>query len=346
MHEDRESDRAIPGHIRGARAELAIAGLASLQHGVVARHQLVAEGLTSWMVDDRIASRRLVPLHRGVYAVGHARLRREGVWLAAVLAVGREAALSHRDAATLHEIRYSNGTVVDVSTPMERRGQRGIRIHGRSALDARDITVIDSIPVTTVARTLVDLAGVVPRDQLAKAVSEAERRRTIDVVAIEHVLSRVRGRRGPGIAKLRAVLAAHAALGVTLTRSELEDRFVALLDAQCIPRPRLNAWIAEVGLEVDALWPAERLVVELDGYAFHHDRRTFERDRQKANDLVDLGYRVLRFTHRHVVDEPGDVAIRLRRALYPSAWIRSTASAMRSSGAVRAMRKKPSPDAP
>lgn len=237
-----------------------------------------------------------------------------------MLAVGPGAVLSHRDAASLHEIRFSNGSLIDVSTMRERRPPRGIRLYGRRPLDAADITSVQGIPVTTVARTLVDLADVLARDQLSKVISEAERRGTLDVRAIEGALARTRGRHGPGPARIRAALQEHAALGATLTRSALEDRFVALLDAYRITRPRFNQWIPEANVEVDALWPAERLVVELDGYAFHSGRRPFQRDREKANALVERGYRVLRFTHRHVTHESADVAARLKRLLnYPSA---------------------------
>ncbi len=320
MTEEQGLGTAIRTQIPAPHSDQVLAAIAAAQHGVASREQLAGMGLTPSLLKRRVASGHLVPLHRGVYAVGHAQLRREGHWLAAVLAVGPEAALSHRDAAALHCLRASRGSRIDVSTSADRRAAAGpIRIHGQRALAARDVTVVDAIPVTTVARTLVDLAGVVPRQTLSKALSEAERLNVLDVRAIEDVLSRVRGRRGPGIARLRATLETHAALGATLTRSELEDRFVALLDAHHIPRPRLNAWIAAAGVEVDALWPTERLAVELDGYAHHSHRRAFERDREKANALVDLGYRVLRFTHRHVVHEPDATARRVKRALYPSA---------------------------
>jgi very-short-patch-repair endonuclease len=227
--------------------------------------------------------------------------------------MGPGAVLSHRDAATLHEIRYSNGTRVDVSTARERRGQDGIRIYRRRILAADDVTTVDAIPVTTVARTLLDLAEVLPKAQLSKALDEAERLGKLDVWALDETLERTRGRRGPAHANLRAALAEQAALGATLTRSELEDRFVALLDAHRIPRPRMNAWLG--GMEVDALWPEQRLVVELDGYAFHHGRRVFHHDREKANTLVERGYRVLRFTHRHVTRDGARVAERLGRLL-------------------------------
>jgi hypothetical protein len=262
---------------------------------------------------DRMRAGRLVRLHRGVYAVGHRRLRQEGWWLAAVLAAGERAVLSHRDAAALHRIRQlSNSSVVDVTTPGEAAIPR-IRVHHARRLDPADITMVDAIPTTTVARTLVDLAGVVPKDHLARALSEAERLGVLDVGAIEAARGRVRGRRGRGDVALRAALEEHRRHGVSLIRSELEARFLALLDARGLPRPLTNAMVH--GHEVDALWPDPRLVVELDGYAFHHTRRAFQRDRSKANALTLNGYVVLRYTHDDVTRRPERVAGELRDRL-------------------------------
>ncbi|HET6448421.1 MAG TPA: DUF559 domain-containing protein [Conexibacter sp.] len=291
----------------------AIGRLAAGQHGVVSRGQLLDAGLTVTMIDKRVARGRLVLMHRGVYAAGHAHLRPNGYRLAAVLAVGPGAVLSHRDAAALHALRNSGGARIDVSTPAERRGTQRIRVHGRRVLDACDVTRVDDIPVTTIARTLVDLAEVVAADALSKALGEAERRRILDVVGIEDALVRVRGRRGTGVAKLRAVLAELAAHGTTLTRSPLEDRFLSLLAAHDLPRPATNRHVA--GFEGDAVWPAARLVVELDGWDAHKTRRAFQRDRSKANALTLAGWTVLRFTHDDLVRRPEVVVAGLRGAL-------------------------------
>jgi hypothetical protein len=266
------------------------------------------------MIKTRVAGGRLIALHRGVYAVGHARLRREGWWLAAVLAVGPGAVLSHRDAAGLHGLRAANHRSVDVTTT--RRGRAStdrVMIHRTTVLRAADITILDGIPVTTVARTLVDLAGILPRHQLAKALGAAEVNGVLDARAVEAALTRTAGRHGKGHAVLRTALADHANLGPTLTRSQLEDRFVALLDAHGLPRPRLNAHVE--GREVDVLWPGRKLVVELDGYAFHKDRQAFQRDREKTNALVAAGCKVLRFTYEDVVRRPRHVAARIESLL-------------------------------
>jgi very-short-patch-repair endonuclease len=292
---------------------VAIAALAAAQHGVVARRQLSEAGVTPKGIEVRMLAGRLIRLHRGVYAVGHSRLRREGWWLAAVLAVGDGAALSHREAAALHGIRPSNRTRIDVTTATRGRARLPrIELHG-SRLDRSDVAVRAAIPVTTLARTIVDLAGVVSKDHLARALGEAERLGALDVEAIEAARRRVRGRRGRGDAVLRAVLESHRAHGATLIRSQLEERFLALVEAHGLPRPRLNAHVE--GCEVDALWRDHRLVVELDGYAFHHTRRAFQRDRSKANALALHGYVVLRYTHDDVTRCPERVAEDLRMRL-------------------------------
>jgi very-short-patch-repair endonuclease len=288
-----------------------LARLAARQHGVVARRQALAAGLTAKMLERRLESGRLLILHRGVYAVGHAQLRREGRWLAAVLAAGRGAVLSHRTAAALYGIRPLRSRVVDVSTPRQRRVD-GVRAH-RAMLPVEDVTTRDGIPVTTVARTLVDLAGIVARYDLGKAVTEAERIGLLDLAAIERVTASTARRRGAGTATMRAVLADLRAGRIQLTRSPLEDRFVALLDRYKLPRAHMNHMLGDI--EVDACWPWHRLVVELDGYAFHNTTAAFQSDRVRDNDLVRLGYVVMRFTHADVVRRADDVAARLADAL-------------------------------
>ncbi len=288
--------------------------LAARQHGVVARRQLLARGLTRTMIRDRMRSGRLLRLHPGVYAVGHDRLRLEGRWLAAVLAVGPGAVLSHRDAAALHGLRRPGDHARwEVTTTGRASSTGAIRVVRTTALDPADAATVDGIPATSVARTLVDLAGDVPADQLRKALNEAEHRRLFDLTAIEDALARTRRRNGRGHERMRAALAELREHGVSLTRSELEERFLALLDARKLPRPRSNCGVE--GMEVDFVWPRERLAVETDGWAAHRTRRAFQRDRTKANDLTAAGWTVLRFTHADVVRRPGDAAERVARAL-------------------------------
>jgi very-short-patch-repair endonuclease len=291
----------------------ALAELAARQHGVVARRQLAALSMTETMVRDRIARGRLIRVHRGVYAVGHDRLRREGHWMAAVLAVGDGALLSHRDAAALHGLRPPGDHARWEVTTTGRAGSTGsIRVF-RTTLVAADRTTVDGIPATTVARTLVDLAGVVPARQLRKALDEAERRRCVDFAEIEDALGRTSRRNGNGHAAMRRALHDLRTTAVSLTRSELEDRFLALLDAHALPRPQSNASIR--GMEVDFAWPRERLAVETDGWAAHQTRHAFQEDRERSNDLTAAGWTVLRFTHADVARDGARTAGRVAHAL-------------------------------
>jgi predicted transcriptional regulator of viral defense system len=310
MPEPRQSVRLRDVEVAGA-PDRVLAALAAEQHGVVVRRQLLDAGLTREMIRGRLASRHLLPLHRGVYAVGHRRLRREGFWLAAVLAAGPGALLSHREAAALHGLRPAQRTTVDVTVAARRRVP-GIQVHRVERLHVEDATTVDGIPVTSVARTLADLAAVVSAQALRKALEEAERSHRLDARAIELVLRRTRGRNGRGHERIRTALAELAATGTTVTRSPLEDRFLSLLDAHGLPRPLANASID--GMEVDMCWPQHRLVVELDGWAYHRSRQAFQRDRTRSNDLQAAGWTVLRFTHDDVVRRPAATARRIAQA--------------------------------
>jgi very-short-patch-repair endonuclease len=296
--------------------------LADTHHGVVCRRQLAAAGITGAMLKARVASGHLLRLHRGIYAVGHTRLRREGWWLAAVLACGPRAALSHRDAAALHGIRPCSRAKVDVTVLGPRSQRPQIDLHRTTVLEPPDLTVVDGIPVTSVARTLVDLAGVVRPASLAKALSEAERMNLLDLRALRAAKARTQGRRGPGHARLAQALAELEAQGTTLTRSPLEVAFLGLASAAGLPRPRTNVHVE--GFEVDVYWPDHRLVVELDGWEFHRSRDAFQRDRAKTTQLTLAGYVVLRFTHDDVLRRPQTVVDGVRRAVAAPSGRRAT----------------------
>lgn len=292
----------------------ALGELAAWQHGVVARRQLGPLGLSDTMVRDRVTRGQLLRLHRGVYAVGHAELRREGWWMAAVLAIGPGALLSHRDAAALHGLRPPGDHVRWEVTTTERAGSTDrIRVFRTATLDARDATHVTGIPVTSIARTLVDLAGTVPAAQLTKALTEAERQRVFDLRAIERAMTATAQRNGRGHAAMRQALAELKAIGAHVTRSELEDRFLSLLDVHRLPRPRTNYGIE--GMEVDAVWPGERVAVELDGWDAHHTREAFQLDRERSNDLTAAGWQLLRFTWADVTRRADDTALRVAQAL-------------------------------
>ncbi|HKG04150.1 MAG TPA: type IV toxin-antitoxin system AbiEi family antitoxin domain-containing protein [Conexibacter sp.] len=288
--------------------------MADDQYGVVARRQLLALGVDRAAIDRRLAAGLLIPLHRGVYAVGHRRLRIEGRWLAAVLAAGPGAVLSHRDAAALHGIRKPpESGKVTVTTPARARSTPALWVHGRRRLTAEDVTTARGIPATSPARTLVDLAPMLTAGQLAATLGEADRKGLLDVAALDRALRRTKGRHGQGHGRLLAALDAHVGAGATLVASELEERFLDLVLDADLPRPLLNVPVA--GVRVDALWPEQRLVVELDGWAHHRERAAAAWDREKTNRLQLAGYDVLRFMHGDLVSTPDGVVATIRALL-------------------------------
>jgi predicted transcriptional regulator of viral defense system len=293
--------------------EMTIRRLAERQHGVVSHHQLLLIGLSRSAVAKRAREGRFARIHRGVYAVGHARLTKRGCWMAAVLAYGAEARLSHRSAAALHGIRADNRAKTDVTLPSPSAKPRpGIDVHSSTTLTEADITTIEGIPCTTLPRTLLDLAEVVPRRALERAIDQAEVLRIFDLRAVEEVLSRANGRRGAAV--IRNVLADYA--GPTLTDRELEERFFALCREAGVPRPAVNVWIAledGIAYKADFLWRAERLIVETDGWGSHGTRRAFENDRRRDRRLSVAGWTVVRFTWRDVEREPAEVTETLTR---------------------------------
>lgn len=271
----------------------------------------MALGLGRGAIQHRVATGQLHLVHPGVYAVGHTRLSGRGLLIAAVLTCGDGAVVSHRSAASHWGLAPSASGLVDVLTVGDGRQDRpGIRRHWVRALHPHDRAEVDGIPVTSVARTLLDLAEAVRSRQLERAVEEAERLRLFDLRAIEELCSRSHGRHG--LKPLRAVLAQVAA-PVQETRSELERRFLELCRDAGLPPPAVNVMVE--GLEVDALWVRPRLVVELDGYEFHHTRAAFERDRARDARLQLAGYSVLRVTHRMLEREPAAVTARIRGLL-------------------------------
>jgi hypothetical protein len=251
----------------------------------------------------------LVPLHRGVYAAGHGVLRPEGRWLAAVLACGPDAVLSQRSAAALWDLRPTTRATIDVTAPRTRTGRPGIDLHLPRCLEPQHRTEHERIPCTTVARTLVDLAGVLEHGGIEKTWHRAEMLDLLDVHAVQHVLNSGYGRRGA--ARLRTLIAEHAPDQVT--RSELEDRFLTLCRDAGVPRPEVNARVEANGAtyEVDFLWRDQHLVVETDGWGPHHTRAAFEADRRRDANLLVAGVRVLRFTWRQITREANHVAATL-----------------------------------
>jgi very-short-patch-repair endonuclease len=286
-----------------------IAELASRQHGVIERMQLIELGLSSKQIDRRIKLGRLQPLYRGVYAVGHRALTNEGRWMAAVLAGGRGAVLSHRSAANLWRIRQGFEARMEVTVPRKRRSRRGLTFHV-CALPADEVTVRDGIPVTTVPRTLFDLAATADLRQLERMVNEAEVQRLWDELGLDDLLHRYSMR--PGSRTVRAVLRERRA-GATLTRSELEVLFLRFADRAGLPRPETNVPIE--GFDVDCVWRRERVVVEIDSWSFHSTRGAFERDRRKSRALQAAGWRCVPVTYLQLRHHSEEVARDVRRML-------------------------------
>ncbi len=231
--------------------------------------------------------------------------------MAAVLALGPGALLSHHAAASLWDLTVPRGGRVDVTAP-DRNGRErrpGIDVH-RSRIPDPESTVHARIPVTSVARTLLDLAGIVDRGALQRAFVRAERLQALDLRAPERVLERSNGRRG------RRALAALAGFNLSAAArafSELELLLLDLVRDRGLPTPQVNALVE--GYLVDAYWPEAKLVVEVDGYEFHSDREAFERDHRRLGRLTLADYQVLAFTYRQVVDEPEWIVGAIRRLL-------------------------------
>ena len=316
-------NHVIGGKRRSDHADLAVATIAARQHGVVSRAQLARLGLGRGAVEHRIACGRLHPVYRGVYAVGHTALSVNGRWVAGVLAAGPDAALSHRSAAALWGIWRGEQRSTEVTVPSWRRPRPGLSLHVANIPDD-EATVREGVLVTSVPRTLLDLAAILRRSHLERAIERAEALRLSDALSLGDLVARYPRR--PGTPTCQAILT-DGRIGSAITRSELEDRFLVLLADHRLPRPRVNAPVelsAGRWLEVDFMWPDARLVVELDGYATHAPRASFERDRGRDRALAAAGWRVIRITWRQLHSDDRAVLGDLERLLvgntsgYPS----------------------------
>jgi very-short-patch-repair endonuclease len=301
-------ERRFPDPTRLELVDQHIAALATRQHGVVATRQLATLELSQRAVSHRAAAGRLHRVHRGVYAVGHPVLTVNGRRMAAVLAAGPGAVLSHASAAALWEIRPTSATRIDVTVrSVGGRARRpGLRIHRTPTLHDDEITEHRAIRVTTPVRTLLDLASSLPGRALERALDQAEIHDLYDLASLDAIARAHHGERGAG--RLRQALDADGE--PTLTDSELEELMLALCHEHHLEQPTPQAWVA--GLRVDFLFAASRLVVETDGYRYHRTRRAFERDRERDAILARAGYRTLRFTHRQLTRAPADVAETIR----------------------------------
>jgi predicted transcriptional regulator of viral defense system/very-short-patch-repair endonuclease len=298
----------IGTEVHEARVGVEIAELAERQHGVVAIEQLRGLSLSASGVRSRVARGYLHRVHRGVYAVGRPGLTQNGRRMAAVLAYGPDAVLSHRSAAGLWGLRPDNRPNVELSVPRSgARGRPGIDAHASRTLTADDVTVVDIIPCTTVARTLVDLGDVANRRAVEQAVEQAEVLRLFDLSAVDDALRRAGPRRGTGL--LSSVL--EESTDPTLTESELEEALLSICRGIGLRDPEVNAWITLLDgtpARIDFLWRAEGIAVETDGHGFHRTRQSRERDARRDQLLRLAGFEPVRFTGRQVARDPGWVA--------------------------------------
>ena len=261
--------------------------IAARQHGVVSISQLLEAGLSPTAIRGRVQAGRLHRVHRGVYAVGHPGITNEGRWMAAVLASGHGAMLSHRSAAELWRLLKPRGGIVEVSLPSRtgRRRRPGILLHRRPSLTAESTTSRLGIPVTTSAQTISDLQSTAPPHEVRQAIRQA------------------------------AVLGLRLPPDMTpdRTRSELERTFLRLCRHHELPTPEVNVRVGP--LTVDFLWRERRLIVETDGYRFHRGRFAFEDDRNRGLKLSLRGFEVIHLSYRQVTKSPEKVAAMLSKRL-------------------------------
>ncbi len=282
-----------------------MAALAQRQWGVIARGQLERAGVGRMTISRWLQEGRLHRLYPGVYAVGHRAVSTEGRLAAALFHAGPGGMLSHATAAWWWGIWEHEPVRIHLSARGRRKSAPGIVIHGRRDIER---TWHARLPVTSVAQTLLDVATKASFDALRRALAEAEYRRLITLDAVE-----CEARRGvPGSAALRATLVRHRPQ-LALTRSVLEERFLALCEAERLPLPEVNATVC--GLMVDALWKEAGVIVELDGHATHATSTAIERDRRRELRLRAAGYLVLRYTWQQITEQPELVAADLRAAL-------------------------------
>jgi very-short-patch-repair endonuclease len=285
-----------------------LARIASAAHGVVTRAELLRSGVTADEIRWRLRTGSLLRQHRGVYRVGHRAPSVEARYLAAVLAGGEGALLSGRAAAHLLGLVKGTAPAPEVTTRTERRIE-GVKTHRSRVLDARDATIVRGVPVTTVPRTLVDIAAGLPIDALARACHEARVRYGTTPAAVEAVLARRPS--SPGARKLRRVI--HGDVHVTL--SKLESRFLELLRKEELPLPITNRPAG--GRRVDCRWPEHRLTVELDGYQFHNSRHSWEQDRRREREARARGDEFRRYSYDDVTADPTLMLAELRPLLLP-----------------------------
>jgi putative AbiEi antitoxin of type IV toxin-antitoxin system/uncharacterized protein DUF559 len=293
----------------GALVDTPLARLAADQHGVVATRQLATLGFSRSAIRRMCERGWLFRIHRGVYAVGHPRLTLHGRWMAAVLACGPEAVLSHHQAAALHDLRRAPWSPIHVTAP-GLRDHIGVDCHVARGMRGRPHVIIDGIPVTSVERVFLDMAAVLGPQRLRSLLEAAQRKGSFEYDRVLYAIERSNGHTGVG--SLRAAL---ASLGdsAPATRSGLEILFLELIRAAGLPEPSVN--VIAAGDVVDFYWPQFSLVVEVDSWEYHRLRRPFEEDRRRGNRMELAHVMVLRYTDKMLRQEPERVIAEMRAAM-------------------------------
>jgi very-short-patch-repair endonuclease len=286
--------------------EQRLAGMAGAAHGVVTRAQLLAAGVTNAEIEWRLKTGALLREHRGVYRVGHRAPSIEARYLAAVRACGEHALLSGRAAGHLLGLLRGSAPPPEVTTPAKRR-VKGVKARESRRLGSNDASSCHGIPVTSVARTLVDLAAVLPVDALARACHEAGVRHRTTPAMVDAVLERRPN--SPGATKLRQIL--HGEVRVTL--SKLEARFLERLRDAGLGLPQTNRPAG--ARRVDCRWPEQRLTVELDSYRYHKSRHAWEHDRRREREAYARGDEFRRYAYDDVFVDPQLMLSELRTLL-------------------------------
>jgi very-short-patch-repair endonuclease len=286
------------------------------QNGVVTLAQLEELGLFGEAIAKRVARGRLHRIHQTVYSLTPQVMTQRGRFMAAVLACGPDAVLSHRSAAYLWGLVDEWPDPIDVTAPNRRgRGPVGVAAHRDGSLQPIDKSTLHAIPCTSLARTLLDYAGIVPEWELRKAVAQAEVLGVLDPAAVRSVLRRGRGRRG--VARLRLIIdTLHPQ--TKRTRSELERLFLTMCVSAQLPHPEVNVWLEVPGgnpLQADFLWRDARLIVEADSHEFHRTPAAFEEDRKREQRFQLAAWRVSRCTWAQVEGEPQRLATTIRALL-------------------------------
>ncbi len=278
---------------------------------MISGDQLRQLGIGRGAIAHRRATGRLFRLHEGVFLVGGPALAPLAAEVAALLACGAASVLGDATAAWMWELRPAPPPAVHVVLPgVHRRRLSGVVVHTTSPLGGADIRIRSGLAVTAPARTLIDIAASSDQRAADRTVEAALARQLVSTTEIDAALRRAGSRRGVG--RVRRALDQIAG-GPAITRSEAERRLIALVRRARVPSPEANSRVC--GFEVDLAWPAQRLIVEVDGYEFHGTRSAFERDRRRDADLLAQGWRVIRLTSRRIVDEPEAVISLLAGAL-------------------------------